>query len=535
MERHQLISHLAELIDEGRVKVYSVDSVAGQAMVAREGSSEHRMWLFNQFHETVAAEVVPAIHADCGGTPEIVAAGASIGAFNALASVCRYPHLFRAAVCMSGTYHVEQFLDSFNEDLYFASPVHFVPGLDGVVLEALRRRFLILASGSGRWEDVGGRKGLGGEGDPEPGGRLGPGLRPRLAHLVGDVAGLPARARGMTDTARPDTTRPDAALADAVAGLMPQAREGLARLVAIRSVADPEVEPAAECVRAAEEVLRLFAEVGIEGLGAVETADGSLAVIGHSPGPVGAPTVLLYSHYDVQPTGDPAGWTTDPWTLSERDGRWYGRGAADCKGNLVMHLTALRALRQVDGTWPVGITVVCEGSEEVSSGGLEALVRSDPELFAADVMVVADSGNVELGLPTVTTSLRGTGSVLVSVPTLEGPVHSGAFGGAAPDALAALIHVLSTLRDADGETTVDGLESSNRWQGSAYPVDRFRKDAGVLDGVDVLGRDTIADSLWARPVANVLAILRALGTLPTFRTQVLPSPGAGSPPGLRNT
>jgi len=298
----------------------------------------------------------------------------------------------------------------------------------------------------------------------------------------------------------------DAALAEAVADLMPQGREDLERLVAMRSVADADVEPVSECARAADEVLRLFAEVGVDGLRSIETVDGSLAVVGHKPGPAGAPTVLLYSHYDVQPTGDLARWTTDPWTLTERDGRWYGRGAADCKGNLVMHLTALRALSRVDGGWPVGVTVVCEGSEETSSGGLEALVRSDPDLFAAEVVVVADSGNVELGVPTVTTSLRGTGSVLVTVRTLEGMVHSGAFGGPAPDALAALVHILATLRDVQGETTVDGLDANGRWDGAPYPRERFRADAGVLEGVDVLGRDEVADLLWARPVANILAI-----------------------------
>lgn len=287
----------------------------------------------------------------------------------------------------------------------------------------------------------------------------------------------------------------DAALAEAVAGLMPQGREDLERLVAMRSVADADVEPVSECARAADEVLRLFAEVGVDGLRSIETVDGSLAVVGHKPGPAGAPTVLLYSHYDVQPTGDLARWTTDPWTLTERDGRWYGRGAADCKGNLVMHLTALRALSRVDGGWPVGVTVVCEGSEETSFGGLEALVRSDPDLFAAEVVVVADSGNVELGVPTVTTSLRGTGSVLVTVRTLEGMVHSGAFGGPAPDALAALVHILATLRDVQGETTVDGLDANGRWDGAPYPRERFRADAGVLEGVDVLGRDEVADLL----------------------------------------
>lgn len=154
VERHQLVEHLMPGIDAGRIKVYSVDSTAGRAMVAREGSPEHRIWLLNQFHEAIAHEVVPAVHTDCGGTSEIIAAGASIGAFNALASVCRYPHLFRAAICMSGSYHMDKFIESWSDDLYHASPVHFVPGLEGPMLEHLRRRFVILASGSGRWEDL---------------------------------------------------------------------------------------------------------------------------------------------------------------------------------------------------------------------------------------------------------------------------------------------------------------------------------------------------------------------------------------------
>ena len=219
------------------------------------------------------------------------------------------------------------------------------------------------------------------------------------------------------------------ALRYAVHAAMPRARADLAGLVAIRSVADPSVEPVSECRRAAEAVQRLLTEVGVGDVHAVETSDGSLAVLGHTPGPPGAPTVLLYSHYDVQPAGDEREWLTPPWELTEVDERWYGRGAADCKGNLVMHLTALRALGQ---PFPVGVRVVCEGSEEQSSGGLEALVRSNPEAFAAEVVLVADAGNVELGVPSVTTSLRGTGSVLVTVRTMERPAHSGMFGGAAP-------------------------------------------------------------------------------------------------------
>jgi acetylornithine deacetylase/succinyl-diaminopimelate desuccinylase-like protein len=284
---------------------------------------------------------------------------------------------------------------------------------------------------------------------------------------------------------------------------MPRARTELGRLVALRSVADPDIEPAEECVEAASAVADLLREARVDGVHAIETADGSLAVVGHTPAPAGAPTVLLYAHYDVQPAGELSEWASSPWELTERDERWYGRGAADCKGNLVMLLCALRALPQ---PWPVGVRVVCEGSEEMSTGGLEELVRTQPSLFAADVMLIADSGNVELGTPTVTTSLRGTGSVVVTVSTLDGPVHSGMYGGAAPDALAALIAILATLRDADGSTTIRGLDASGTWTGADYPIDRFRRDAGVLDGVSVLGGSTVADALWARPAVTVLAV-----------------------------
>jgi esterase/lipase superfamily enzyme len=153
MERHHLLAHLQDAVDGGRIKVYSVDSTAGRALATHEGSTEHRMWLFNAYHDAIASEVVPAIRADTGGH-EVVVAGSSIGAFNALACVCRYPHLFRAAICMSGSYHIEKFIGgSFTDDLYYSSPIHFLPGLEGPQLELLRQRFVVLASGSGRWED----------------------------------------------------------------------------------------------------------------------------------------------------------------------------------------------------------------------------------------------------------------------------------------------------------------------------------------------------------------------------------------------
>ncbi|TWH15152.1 acetylornithine deacetylase/succinyl-diaminopimelate desuccinylase-like protein [Rhodococcus rhodochrous J45] len=286
---------------------------------------------------------------------------------------------------------------------------------------------------------------------------------------------------------------------------MPAARDDLARLVAFRSVADPRQFPVEECVGAANWVRDAFAEAGIENVETIETADGSLAVLGHTPAPEGAPTVLLYSHYDVQPPGDESLWHSEPFMLTERDGRWYGRGAADCKGNVVMHLLALRALR-VDGPLPVGVRIVIEGSEEMGGAGLDHLVAERPERFDADLIVIGDSGNAEVGRPTLTTTLRGIANVDVHIETLKGEIHSGMYGGAAPDALAALIHLLGTLRDEHGNTVVDGLDCTATWDGVPYPEDRFRTDAGVLDGVSLPTSGTVADAVWARPALTVLGI-----------------------------
>lgn len=158
IERHHLISVCAGLLDAGRVKIYSCDSVAGAAILAKRGSPAYQMRLLNAFHDTVVNEIVPAIYASSGGAPlPIIAAGSSIGAFNAMAMVCRYPQVFRAAVCLSGTYRLQRFFDgdSYTEDLYFSSPLDFLPGLEGQQLDALRQRFVLLASGEGAWEDIG--------------------------------------------------------------------------------------------------------------------------------------------------------------------------------------------------------------------------------------------------------------------------------------------------------------------------------------------------------------------------------------------
>ncbi|MEU0264781.1 dipeptidase [Nocardioides sp. NPDC006303] len=286
--------------------------------------------------------------------------------------------------------------------------------------------------------------------------------------------------------------------------LMPQARAELAELVAIKSVADPRQFPPEECHCAAQWVLDHFAALGFDDARLAETADGSNAVVGSRrctrPD---APTVLLYAHYDVQPPLDDAAWQTPPFELVEKDGRWYGRGTADCKGNILMHLLALRALgRDV----PVNLKLVVEGSEEQGTGGLEAFVVDNADLLRADTILVCDTGNAAVGQPAATVSLRGMVNVVVSVEALASEVHSGMFGGAAPDALAALIAMLASLRDAAGNTTVEGLDNTRRWEGQPYPPEQFRSDAGLLDGVQLIGDGSVSDMLWARPAVTVLGI-----------------------------
>ncbi|MDV9177746.1 M20/M25/M40 family metallo-hydrolase, partial [Streptomyces sp. W16] len=294
-------------------------------------------------------------------------------------------------------------------------------------------------------------------------------------------------------------------VAETVASLMPRARTELSELVAFKSVADFDQFPKSESEGAANWVADALRAEGFQDVALLDTPDGTQSVYGYLPGPDGAKTVLLYAHYDVQPPLDEAAWTTPPFELTERDGRWYGRGAADCKGGVIMHLLALRALK-ANGGVPVHIKVIAEGSEEQGTGGLERYAEEHPELLAADTIVIGDTGNFRVGLPTVTSTLRGMTLVRVQIDTLEGNLHSGQFGGAAPDALAALIRVLDSLRAKDGSTTVDGLAAHASWDGLSYDEGQFRQDAKVLDGVELIGSDAVADRIWARPAVTVLGI-----------------------------
>ena len=199
------------------------------------------------------------------------------------------------------------------------------------------------------------------------------------------------------------------------------------------------------------------------------------AVIGRYPAPPGRPTVCLYAHHDVQPEGDPASWTHR--TLRRHRGRanvCTDAGTADDKGGFAVHLAALRAF---DGRPPVGVTVFVEGEEEIGSPSLERLLAAEHDALAADVFVIADSGNWDVGSPAFTTSLRGLADCVVTVSTLDHAVHSGSFGGPVPDALTALCRLLATLHDEHGDVAVAGLAVAEP-PTLDYPEERLRAESG---------------------------------------------------------
>ncbi|MFC7549608.1 dipeptidase [Plantactinospora sp. GCM10030261] len=291
-------------------------------------------------------------------------------------------------------------------------------------------------------------------------------------------------------------------LRQTVRQLMPQVRRDLADLVRIPSVsADPAAAGAVR--RSAELTARLFDDAGAAEVEVLAgAAGGPPAVLAHYPAPPGRPTVLLYAHHDVQPAGDLAGWTSPPFEPVERDGRMYGRGTADDKAGVAAHLAALRAFR---GRPPVGVTVLVEGEEEISSPNLTGFLRRYRDRLGADVVVLADSDNLRAGQPALTTTLRGMVSCVVEVRALRHGAHSGTYGGAAPDALTGLCRLLATLHDDRGEVRIDGLAS---WTAPTveYPEDRFRAEAGVLDEARLIGDGSLAERIWARPAATVLAV-----------------------------
>jgi cysteinylglycine-S-conjugate dipeptidase len=290
-------------------------------------------------------------------------------------------------------------------------------------------------------------------------------------------------------------------LASAVRRVLPSVRSDLDRLVRIPSVsADPAAAP--QLRASAGEVAAMLRRAGLPEVEVLTVEGGQPAVLGRRPGPPGAPTVLLYAHHDVQPAGDRAAWDSDPFEPQVRRGRLYGRGAADDKAGIAVHLAALRAHGD---RLPVGVTVLVEGEEEVGSPALSRFLAAYSDRILADVLVLADSANWTAQVPSLTTSLRGGANVTVEVRALRHGVHSGMYGGPVPDALTALCRLLATLHDERGDVAVAGLA-----RGAADPLDlteqKLRADSGLLEGVQLIGTGSLTERLWARPAVAVIGI-----------------------------
>ena len=290
-------------------------------------------------------------------------------------------------------------------------------------------------------------------------------------------------------------------LTAAVRAGFPRAQSELEELVRIPSVSAPGFDPA-EVRRSATRTAELLEESGFSSACLLEIEGAHPAVYAEIPAPEGAPTVLLYAHHDVQPPGPAEEWESTPFEPIIRDGRILGRGAADDKAGVVMHLAAVRAF---GGNVPVGVKVFMEGEEEIGSANLGAFLATYRDLLEADVIVIGDAGNWAVGTPALTTSLRGLVDCVVEVRTLEGAVHSGMFGGAVPDAIIALARVISSLHNDDGRIAIQDLVEAPSG-GLILTEVEVREQAGTVDGLQLIGEGSFTERLWHKPAISVLAI-----------------------------
>jgi cysteinylglycine-S-conjugate dipeptidase len=303
----------------------------------------------------------------------------------------------------------------------------------------------------------------------------------------------------------------------------------LKELVAIPGIAW-EAFDRRQLERSAEAVAGLIRETGIEEVQVLSVAgaggiSGGPAVVARRPAAPGKPTVLLYAHHDVQPPGDEVLWNTAPFTATEQDGRLYGRGAADDKAGIMAHIGALRSVMETLGEeFGVGVTLFIEGEEEAGSPTFRTFLETHRELLRADVIIVADSGNWKVGVPALTTSLRGLVDGVIEVQVLEHAVHSGMFGGPVLDAPTLLARLIATLHDDNGEVAVEGLAGVDN-AALDYPEADFRADASVLDGVRLAGGGSLTSRLWTKPALSIIGMdvpsvaLASNTLLPTARAK----------------
>jgi len=282
----------------------------------------------------------------------------------------------------------------------------------------------------------------------------------------------------------------------------------LKELVAIPGIAWPSFDrtPLERSAEAVAELLRNagLGEVQVLSVNKADGTPGGPAVVARRPSAEGKPTVLLYAHHDVQPVGDESLWETEPFTAVEKDGRLYGRGAADDKAGIMTHIAAYAAVSEVlADSLGLGVTFFIEGEEEAGSPTFRSFLEANRELLRADVIVVADSSNWKVGVPALTTSLRGLVDGTFEVQVLEHAVHSGMYGGPVLDAPTLLSRLIATLHDDDGNVAIEGLVASDT-AAVEMPEADYRADASVLDGVRLAGSGSIASRLWTKPALSII-------------------------------
>jgi acetylornithine deacetylase/succinyl-diaminopimelate desuccinylase-like protein len=310
--------------------------------------------------------------------------------------------------------------------------------------------------------------------------------------------------------------------------------KALADLVAIPSIST-DGEHAKEIDQSAELTCRLMAEAGLQQVEVLRCGDSYPFAYGEWLGAPGKPTVFLYSHHDVQPVNFASDWKSDPWTLTERDGRLFARGSADDKGAIPAQLWAIAAFLKTKGSLPVNVKVLCEGEEEVGSKNLPGFFQQYRDRIQSDVIVVNDTENIDVGIPSITYSLRGIVSALVEVETATTPVHSGTGGGLLADAALALDVILARLYWKNGKVPIPGyydkvrkLTGPEKRAFRRLPGDeaKWRHEMGVLPGVSFAAmKNTHAyEQTWRFPAVTIIA--QEASSIKGASNQVLPKAAA---------